>query len=66
MGLLHFIFQFIIMTTNTIHAASLSTKANVYFDGRCVSHSFKTASGEEKSVGAVSYTHLTLPTKRIV
>ncbi|MEI7739617.1 MAG: pyrimidine/purine nucleoside phosphorylase [Burkholderiaceae bacterium] len=50
------------MTTNTIHAASLSTKANVYFDGRCVSHSFKTASGEEKSVGVVLPSTLTFNT----
>lgn len=37
----------------TIENVSLTTAANVYFDGRCVSHSFTTASGERKSAGVI-------------
>ena len=72
------------MTTATLDAVSVTTQANVYFDGKCVSHSLTLADGTKKSVGvvlpstltfntgaaeimecvagAVSYTHLTLPT----
>ena len=56
------------MTTETIASASVTAKANVYFDGKCVSHSITLADGTKKSVGVVlpstpvSYTHLTLPT----
>lgn len=52
------------MTTSTIQAALLTTQANVYFDGRCVSHSFKTPSGEEKSVGVVLPATLTFNTAK--
>ena len=41
------------MTTDTLSPVTLTTKANVHFDGKCVSHSFTTASGEKKSVGVV-------------
>lgn len=51
-----------IMTTSTINAVTLTTQANVYFDGRCISHSFKTASGEDKSVGVVLPSTLTFNT----
>jgi len=50
------------MTTSTINAVTLTTQANVYFDGRCISHSFKTASGEDKSVGVVLPSTLTFNT----
>ena len=50
------------MTTETIAGVSLTTKANVYFDGKCVSHSFTTASGEKKSVGVVLPSTLTFGT----
>ena len=33
------------MTTETIDGVRLTTKANVYFDGKCVSHSFTLADG---------------------
>ena len=34
-------------------AATISTRANVYFDGKCVSHSIELADGTKKSVGVV-------------
>jgi uncharacterized protein YaiE (UPF0345 family) len=39
-----------------IHNVSVNPQANVYFDGKCVSHSITLADGSKKS--AVSYTHL--------
>lgn len=41
------------MTTETIGAVSVTTKANVYFSGKCVSHSFTQADGTRKSVGVI-------------
>nr|MBP6753142.1 DUF1255 family protein [Alicycliphilus sp.] len=41
------------MTTSTIAGATVSTQANVYFDGKCVSHSLTLADGTKKSVGVV-------------
>ena len=41
------------MTTATFENVNLTTKANVYFEGKCVSHSFVTADGVSKSVGVV-------------
>ncbi len=41
------------MATDNLSNVALTTKANVYFDGKCVSHSFTTAQGEKKSVGVV-------------
>jgi uncharacterized protein YaiE (UPF0345 family) len=34
-------------------AASIHTRANVYFDGKCVSHSIELADGTKKSVGVI-------------
>ena len=50
------------MTTETIAGVSLTTKANVYFDGKCVSHSFTLADGTKKSVGVVLPATLTFGT----
>jgi purine/pyrimidine-nucleoside phosphorylase len=50
------------MITKTILNANISTKANVYFDGKCVSHSFTTAEGVKKSVGVVLPSTLTFGT----
>jgi purine/pyrimidine-nucleoside phosphorylase len=50
------------MTTDTINNASITTKANVYFDGKCVSHSFTNAEGVKKSVGVVLPSTLTFGT----
>ncbi len=50
------------MTTEKIDHASVTTQANVYFDGKCVSHSFTTADGQKKSVGVVLAATLTFST----
>lgn len=49
-------------TTLTIANVSLTTQANVYFDGKCVSHSFTLADGTQKSVGVVLPSTLTFNT----
>lgn len=41
------------MTTEHIANISISTQANVYFDGKCVSHGITLADGTKKSVGVV-------------
>ena len=41
---------------------SVVAKANVYFDGKCVSHSFTLADGTKKSVGVVLPATLTFNT----
>jgi len=41
------------MTTEKIDNISITTQANVYFDGKCVSHSFTLADGTKKSVGVI-------------
>jgi uncharacterized protein YaiE (UPF0345 family) len=50
------------MTTETLQAASVQTKANVYFDGKCVSHGLTLADGTRKSVGVVLPATLTFNT----
>jgi len=50
------------MTTETFAGVTLTTKANVYFDGKCVSHSFTLADGTQKSVGVVLPAELTFGT----
>ncbi|MDO5692802.1 MAG: pyrimidine/purine nucleoside phosphorylase [Pseudomonadota bacterium] len=50
------------MTTDTIANVQLTTKANVYFDGKCVSHGFTLADGTKKSVGVVLPATLTFNT----
>lgn len=50
------------MSQNQFDAVSVVKKANVYFDGKCVSHSYTTASGEKKSVGVVLPSTLTFGT----
>jgi hypothetical protein len=41
------------MITEHFNSVNLQTAANVYFDGKCVSHSFTLADGTKKSVGVV-------------
>jgi len=41
---------------------SVATKANVYFDGKCVSHSLTLPDGTKKSVGVVLPSTLTFNT----
>ena len=50
------------MTTATISNVTLTTQANVYFDGKCVSHGFTLADGTKKSVGVVLPATLTFNT----
>ncbi|MES2787293.1 MAG: pyrimidine/purine nucleoside phosphorylase [Pseudomonadota bacterium] len=50
------------MTTAQIAQADISTQANVYFDGKCVSHSITLADGTKKSVGVVLPSELTFKT----
>ena len=50
------------MTTTHIPTVTLAAQANVYFDGKCVSHSFTLADGTRKSVGVVLPAQLTFNT----
>lgn len=50
------------MTTETIDGVTVTTRANVYFDGKCVSHGITFANGTKKSVGVVLPATLTFNT----
>jgi uncharacterized protein YaiE (UPF0345 family) len=50
------------MTTETIDGVAVTTRANVYFDGKCVSHSITLADGTKKSVGVILPASLTFKT----
>ena len=50
------------MTTASLPNVTLNTQANVYFDGKCVSHGFTLADGTKKSVGVVLPATLTFNT----
>ena len=50
------------MTTERIDGVAVTTRANVYFDGKCVSHSLTLADGTRKSVGVVLPSQLTFKT----
>jgi len=50
------------MSTEKIDAVSVTTKANVYFDGKCVSHSLTKADGTKLSVGVILPSTLTFKT----
>lgn len=41
---------------------TLETVGNVYFDGKCVSHTFHTADGDRKSAGVILPSQLTFGT----
>ncbi len=41
------------MITSTIDNVSITTQANIYFDGKCVSHGITFADGSKKTVGVV-------------
>jgi purine/pyrimidine-nucleoside phosphorylase len=41
------------MPTDQLTSVTVTTKANVYFDGKCVSHSLMLADGSKKSVGVI-------------
>ena len=42
--------------------ARISTRANVYFDGKCVSHAIELPDGSKKSVGVILPSTLTFAT----
>ena len=53
------------MNTSThpiLHNVSVKPQANVYFEGKCISHTVTLANGEKKSVGVVLPSHLTFNT----
>jgi uncharacterized protein YaiE (UPF0345 family) len=50
------------MTTEKIDGVSVTTQANVYFEGKCVSHGIALADGTRKSVGVVLPSTLTFST----
>ncbi|MBX3656524.1 MAG: pyrimidine/purine nucleoside phosphorylase [Ramlibacter sp.] len=50
------------MTTEKIDGVSVTTQANVYFDGKCVSHGITLADGTRKSVGVILPATLTFNT----
>lgn len=47
---------------NQFNNVSVVSKANVYFDGKCVSHSLTLADGSKKSVGVILPSMLTFNT----
>ena len=50
------------MTTTQIDGVSVTTAANVYFDGKCVSHGITFPDGTKKSVGVILPATLTFNT----
>lgn len=47
--------------TAQLDGVAVSTQANVYFDGRCVSHTVTFADGTRKSVGVILPAQLSPP-----
>ena len=50
------------MPTTQFDGATVNTQANVYFDGKCVSHGITLADGSKKSVGVILPATLTFNT----
>jgi uncharacterized protein YaiE (UPF0345 family) len=50
------------MSTTSIPNVTVTTQANIYFDGKCVSHGITFADGTKKSVGVVLPATLTFNT----
>ena len=50
------------MSTSQIDGVSVATQANVYFDGKCVSHTLTRADGSKVSVGVILPATLTFNT----
>jgi hypothetical protein len=48
--------------TQQYNGVTVATQANVYFDGKCVSHSITLADGTKKSVGVILPATLTFNT----
>jgi uncharacterized protein YaiE (UPF0345 family) len=47
---------------NTLENVTVTAKANIYFDGKCVSHTLVCADGSRKSVGVIFPSTLTFNT----
>jgi uncharacterized protein YaiE (UPF0345 family) len=41
------------MTTEILNPTCVTTRANVYFDGKCVSHTLQFADGSRKTIGVI-------------
>ena len=50
------------MTAERFEGVAVATKASVYFDGKCVSHTVTLADGTKKSVGVILPAELTFTT----
>jgi len=50
------------MSQAQLNNVSVNTQANVYFDGKCISHGITLADGSKKSVGVVLTSTLTFNT----
>ncbi len=50
------------MTMSTLDNVSVAKTANIYFDGKCVSHTVHAADGSRKSVGVIFPHKLTFNT----
>lgn len=50
------------MTTEKIDNVSITTQANVYFGGKCISHGYTLADGRKQSVGVILPATLTFNT----
>ena len=50
------------MTTQQISNITVTTQANVYFDGKCISHGITYLDGTKKSVGVILPSTLTFNT----
>lgn len=50
------------MVTEHLPNAHITTKANVFFEGKCISHTVVQTNGEKKSVGVILPSHLTFNT----
>jgi uncharacterized protein YaiE (UPF0345 family) len=50
------------MTTEKIDGVSINTQANVYFDGKCISHGLTLPDGTQLSVGVILPATLTFNT----
>ena len=51
------------MVQELIKDVSIKTKANVFFDGKCISHSVTLSDGTKKSVGVILAATLTFNTE---
>ena len=50
------------MTTETLSPERVATRANVFFEGRCVSHTLHFADGSRKTIGVILPSTLTFTT----